>query len=170
MPRDFRLADKTPARTSVQSSALKSPRTALFWAPYLMKEGSDLRIRAFFRYGPTGRSRHPACRTTFRGDLCPHTIIVGVFLLTNPCLIVSGSLFIFFLYEKKTNQKKRTPATRPIGFARSSRILGVAKTGSCLIVAQLGAHAQLPPKTRPPLTAAQGAPRADFVAKYVRYF
>ena len=79
--------------------------------------------------------------------------------------MVAGSLFIFFLYEKKTNQKKRTPATRPIGFVRSSRILGVAKTGSCLIVAQLGVLAQLPPKIRLPLTAAQGAPSAVLRSK-----
>ena len=40
--------------------------------------------------------------------------------------MVAGSLFIFFLYEKKTNQKKRTPATRPIGFVHSSQIKQVA--------------------------------------------
>jgi len=81
-----------------------------------------------------------------------------------------AGLFIFFLYEKKTNQKKRTPATRPTGFVRSSQILGVAKKGSCLIVAQLGVHAQLPPKICLPLTAAQGAPRAVLRSKVLTKF
>jgi hypothetical protein len=87
-----------------------------------------------------------------------------------PRLMVSGSFLIFFLYEKKTNQKKHTPAAHSIGFVRSSRILGVAKTGSCLIVAQLGVLPNCPLKSDFHSPLRKGLQERNFVAKYVQYF
>ncbi|UTA48657.1 hypothetical protein L1F30_03720 [Simiduia sp. 21SJ11W-1] len=51
-------------------------------------------------------------------------------------------LFIFFLYEKKTNQKKRTPAAlNPFKALK----LGVALTGVLPCNAQMAFHGHLPP-------------------------